>query len=76
MPEWARKTLADHADDPRPYTYTRDQFEAAKTHDPYWNAAMREMLATGYMHNHLRMFGARSSTGRPRRRRRLRRSWP
>jgi deoxyribodipyrimidine photo-lyase len=56
MPEWARKTLAEHADDERPYLYTREQFEAAKTHDPYWNAAMREMLATGYMHNHLRMY--------------------
>ncbi len=56
LPEWARKTLADHASDPRPHLYTRDQFEAAATHDPYWNGAMREMLATGYMHNHLRMY--------------------
>jgi deoxyribodipyrimidine photo-lyase len=56
LPEWARKTLADHAGDPRPYLYTREQFEAAATHDPYWNAAMREMTATGYMHNHLRMY--------------------
>ncbi|MBL8770879.1 MAG: deoxyribodipyrimidine photo-lyase [Phenylobacterium sp.] len=56
MPEWARKTLADHAGDPRPHVYTRAQFEAAGTHDPYWNAAMREMTATGYMHNHLRMY--------------------
>jgi deoxyribodipyrimidine photo-lyase len=56
LPGWARKTLADHAGDPRPYLYTREQFEAAETHDPYWNAAMREMLATGYMHNHLRMY--------------------
>lgn len=56
LPEWARKTLADHAGDPRPHVYTREQFEAAATHDPYWNAAMREMLATGYMHNHLRMY--------------------
>lgn len=56
LPGWARKTLADHAIDPRPHLYTRAQFEAAETHDPYWNAAMREMLATGYMHNHLRMY--------------------
>lgn len=56
LPGWARKTLADHAGDPRPHLYTRDQFEAARTHDPYWNAAMREMIATGYMHNHLRMY--------------------
>ena len=56
LPEWARKTLADHASDDRPHLYTRAQFEAAETHDPYWNAAMREMRATGYMHNHLRMY--------------------
>lgn len=56
MPDWARKTLADHAGDARPHLYARDQFEAAETHDRYWNAAMREMLATGYMHNHLRMY--------------------
>ncbi len=56
LPEWARKTLAAHAGDPRPHLYTREQFEAAQTHDPYWNGAMREMLATGYMHNHLRMY--------------------
>lgn len=56
LPQWARNTLADHAGDPRPHLYTRAQFEAAETHDPYWNAAMREMLATGYMHNHLRMY--------------------
>ncbi|MDZ4374406.1 MAG: deoxyribodipyrimidine photo-lyase [Phenylobacterium sp.] len=56
MPEWARKTLADHAGDDRPYLYGREQFEAAATHDPYWNAAMREMRSTGYMHNYLRMY--------------------
>ena len=56
LPEWARKTLADHASDPRPHLYDRARFEAAQTHDPYWNGAMREMRATGYMHNHLRMY--------------------
>lgn len=56
VPEWAQKTLESHAGDPRPYLYSREQFEAAETHDPYWNAAMREMRATGYMHNHLRMY--------------------
>ena len=32
------------------------QLEAAQTHDPYWNAAMREMVATGKMHNYMRMY--------------------
>ena len=56
LPAWARRTLEDHAADGRPFLYGREQFEAGETHDPYWNAAMREMRATGYMHNHLRMY--------------------
>ena len=56
LPEWARKTLADHAGDERPHLYGRAAFEAAETHDRYWNAAMREMRATGYMHNRMRMY--------------------
>lgn len=30
--------------------------ENAETHDQYWNAAMKEMKHTGYMHNHMRMY--------------------
>ena len=56
LPDWARKTLAEHADDEREYVYAREEFEKAETHDPYWNAAMREMRATGYMHNYMRMY--------------------
>ncbi len=58
-PEWARKTLADHAGDPRPFLYTARQFEAAETHDPLWNAAQEEMVLTGRMHNYLRMYWAK-----------------
>lgn len=36
---WAQKTLKDHAKDKRPYLYTREQLEEAKTHDQLWNAA-------------------------------------
>ena len=36
--------------------YTRTELERAETTDEYWNAAMREMLETGYMHNHMRMY--------------------
>src|ERR1051325_712286 len=56
LPEWSRRTLAQHARDPRPYLYSRAQLENAQTHDPYWNAAMNEMRFTGYMHNHMRMY--------------------
>jgi len=56
LPKWALETLADHAKDPRPKVYSREELESAQTHDPYWNAAMREMKYTGFMHNYMRMY--------------------
>lgn len=56
LPDWARDTLAEHRDDERPDRYTRRELETAQTRDRYWNAAMREMLKTGYMHNYMRMY--------------------
>lgn len=56
LPEWASNTLAAHAADPRDHIYDEAQLAAGKTHDPYFNAAMREMRVTGYMHNHMRMY--------------------
>jgi deoxyribodipyrimidine photo-lyase len=58
-PEWAHKTLAAHARDPRPILYTRDQFEFAQTHDELWNAAQLQMLHAGWMHNYMRMYWAK-----------------
>ena len=34
---------------------TLEQLEAGETHDELWNAAQREMAATGEMHNYVRM---------------------
>ncbi len=56
IPEWAQKTLNQHADDTRPYTYTRKQLENAQTHDPAWNAAQLQMVHTGKMHGYMRMY--------------------
>ncbi len=56
LPEWARKSLGKHRADRREHTYSRAELEAGATHDPYWNAAMREMRVTGYMHNYMRMY--------------------
>lgn len=56
IPEWARKTLAKHAGDKRPVTYTRAQLETGTTQDPYWNAAQLEMVQQGKMHNYMRMY--------------------
>jgi deoxyribodipyrimidine photo-lyase len=55
LPAWARQTLGKHADDPREYVYTLDEFEAAQTHDPLWNAAQRQLIREGRIHNYLRM---------------------
>jgi len=56
IPQWAQKTLFQHQKDKRDHVYTRRQLEEAKTHDEYWNAAMREMRYTGFMHNYMRMY--------------------
>jgi deoxyribodipyrimidine photo-lyase len=55
LPAWAQNTLAAHAHDPRRYCYSRDELRAAATHDPLWNAAQRQLLADGTIHNYLRM---------------------
>jgi deoxyribodipyrimidine photo-lyase len=56
LPDWARETLEQHKADERAHRYTRSELEAAETHDNYWNAAMREMKYSGYMHNYMRMY--------------------
>jgi deoxyribodipyrimidine photo-lyase len=55
LPDWALKTLARHAADPRDVTYTLDEFAAARTHDEIWNAAQRQLVQEGRMQNYLRM---------------------
>ena len=55
LPDWARTTLADHVDDPREHTYSLDEFAAAETHDELWNAAQRQLVREGVIHNYLRM---------------------
>ncbi|KAM3603728.1 uncharacterized protein V6R79_001267 [Siganus canaliculatus] len=57
--EWAQKTLKDHAKDKRPYLYTREQLEKAKTHDKLWNGAQFQMVSEGKMHGFLRMYWAK-----------------
>ena len=56
---WAERSLAEHASDPRPVTYSDKQLEDAETHDPLWNAAQKQMVLTGWMHNYLRMYWAK-----------------
>jgi len=56
---WARQTLRRHAHDKRTFVYSRDEFDAAATHDPLWNAAQRQMATTGWMHGYVRMYWAK-----------------
>jgi len=55
LPEWAKDTLAEHADDPREHVYGLEEFENADTHDDLWNAAQRQLTREGRIHNYLRM---------------------
>lgn len=55
LPPWVHKTMREHAGDDRAVTYSLEQLEAGETHDELWNAAQREMVATGEMHNYVRM---------------------
>jgi deoxyribodipyrimidine photo-lyase len=56
---WAHKTLVEHAGDPRPARYSLEQLDRGETGDELWNAAQREMVDTGWMHNYLRMYWAK-----------------
>ncbi|HSB78146.1 MAG TPA: deoxyribodipyrimidine photo-lyase [Candidatus Methylomirabilis sp.] len=56
LPAWARQTLASHENDPRPYVYSPDEFERARTHDYLWNAIQTELLTTGAMFGYYRMY--------------------
>lgn len=56
--QWAHKSLAEHAGDPRKI-YSERQLEEARTHDPLWNAAQLQMVKTGFMHNYMRMYWAK-----------------
>ena len=56
---WAYQTMRDHLSDPRPYRYIKEDYVHFRTHDAYFNAAMKEMIYTGYMHNYMRMYWAK-----------------
>ncbi|MCA9147478.1 MAG: deoxyribodipyrimidine photolyase, partial [Planctomycetales bacterium] len=55
LPDWAQETLAEHESDDREHVYSLKEFEAAETHDELWNAAQRELVREGRIHNYLRM---------------------
>ena len=56
LPNWVRENMARHALDRREFVYDLATFEAAATHHPLWNAAQRELVTTGTVHNVMRMY--------------------
>ncbi len=58
-PVWAQKTLREHAGDRRNPEYTLEQMERGETYDELWNAAQRQMVHAGWMHNYMRMYWAK-----------------
>lgn len=59
IPDWGKKTLAEHAADPRPVLFDRDTLAAGESGDPLWDAAQVQMVREGYMPNRLRMYWAK-----------------
>lgn len=54
--KWSKATLNEHIKDKREFIYKLEDFENAKTHDSYWNAAQKEMVIKGKMHGYMRMY--------------------
>ncbi|MCC6244288.1 MAG: deoxyribodipyrimidine photo-lyase [Gemmatimonadaceae bacterium] len=55
LPDWIQRTMAEHVHDPRPVLYDLATLEAAQTGDALWNAAQRQLVHTGLIHNYPRM---------------------
>ena len=60
LPDWVHRTMDKHKDDPREVVYSLGQLERAESYDELWNAAQRELVRTGFMHNVTRMLWGKS----------------
>lgn len=56
LPSAARKSMEAHADDERKPLLSLNDLVHGNTPDETWNAAQRQWLKTGWMHNNLRMY--------------------
>ncbi|UWR21265.1 deoxyribodipyrimidine photo-lyase [Sulfitobacter sp. S190] len=56
VPEKPRHSLLAHVEDERPVLYKLTDLVHGRTDDETWNAAQRQWLHNGYMHNNLRMY--------------------
>ena len=57
--DWAKESLDMHRNDVRDHVYTYEQLRDAKTHDPIWNAAQKELTVVGKQHGFIRMYWAK-----------------
>lgn len=56
---WAKMSLNNHKFDIRPYIYSTEELEKAKTHDKLWNATQIQLIREGTIHGYLRMYWAK-----------------
>ncbi len=59
IPNWAKISLNNHSYDIRPYLYSLQELEYAKTHDKLWNATQVQLMKEGTIHSYLRMYWAK-----------------
>ena len=59
IPNWAKMSLNNHRLDIRPYLYSLQDLENAKTHDKLWNATQTQLIKEGTIHGYLRMYWAK-----------------
>lgn len=63
LPDWVQQTMRKHIADERAPIYSLEQLETGKTYDELWNAAQREMVETGEIHNYVRMLWGKNVIG-------------
>lgn len=56
---WAQESLQKHLNDKREYLYTKEQLEAAETHEDLWNACQKQLVHYGKLHGYMRMYWAK-----------------
>ena len=59
VPNWAKMSLENHKYDIRPYIYSLEMLENAKTHDKLWNTTQTQLIKDGTIHGYLRMYWAK-----------------
>lgn len=59
IPNWAKVSLENHMYDIRPYIYSTEELEKAKTQDTLWNVTQIQLIREGIIHGYLRMYWAK-----------------